>query len=60
MNKTNNKNPKCFVHFKWGGTTTDWQAEAEELYEETKPQESSKEKEHDIEYASMKQRWSPL
>ncbi|MCT4594574.1 MAG: hypothetical protein N4A57_09965 [Anaeromicrobium sp.] len=60
MDKTKSNNPKSSVHFKWGGTTSDWQAEAEELYEETKPKESPREKKHDIEYGSSKQRWSPL
>ncbi|TCO80022.1 hypothetical protein [Marinisporobacter balticus] len=49
------------VHFKWGGTTSDWEEEAAQmmdyLQDQLDDQESQEEKEKKIEYGTQKQYW---
>lgn len=50
-----------YVHFKWGGTTSEWEEEADQLMNCVQDQLDAKEddaiKEKKIEYAKQKQYW---
>ncbi len=49
------------IHFKWGGTTTEWEEEADQIMNHLQDQLDSTEddaiKEKKIEYAKQKQYW---
>ncbi|WZL74659.1 hypothetical protein QBE52_08205 [Clostridiaceae bacterium 35-E11] len=49
------------VHFKWGGTTTQWEEEADQIMNHLQDQlddkETKEEKERKIQYGKQKQYW---
>lgn len=61
QNHHNTTPVKKLVHFKWGGTTTQWEEEADQimnyLQDQLDDKETSKEKERKIQYGKQKQYW---
>ncbi|WP_129596807.1 hypothetical protein [Anaerophilus nitritogenes] len=59
MKNNRNKPKESLPHFKWGGTTPEWEYEAKNLvdYIDHEDEESKEEKEKKIAYGTQKQYW---
>ncbi|QEK12342.1 hypothetical protein FQB35_08115 [Crassaminicella thermophila] len=60
-NNSHNTPIEKLVHFKWGGTTSQWEEEATQimnyLQDQLDEKETKEEKERKIQYGNKKQRW---